>query len=162
MELRIFTLPYDETSEGFPDEIVTQFCMNKKVHHIQAKFFMQEGRPFWSVAVQYEIVLKGEEKIRALDDAQQLLFSRLKEWRKEHAHSLGIPVYLVATNDQFLKMVQLKCRNLESPKQIRGYGRKRIEKYGRLIIDIIKDFYDDPKNKNNTSVPIDMSGFPFT
>lgn len=30
MELRIFTLPFDEVSESFPDEIVTEFCLNKK------------------------------------------------------------------------------------------------------------------------------------
>ena len=48
MQIRIFTLPFDETSEGFPDEIVTEFCLNKKVYHIEAKFFEQEGRAFWS------------------------------------------------------------------------------------------------------------------
>lgn len=71
MEMRIFTLPFDELSESFPDEIIAEFCLNKKVHHIQAQFFLQEGRPFWSVAVQYEIVLKGEEKLRDLDQGQK-------------------------------------------------------------------------------------------
>lgn len=45
MELRIFTLPFDETTEGFPDEIITQFCMNKKVHSVQTQFFLKNNNP---------------------------------------------------------------------------------------------------------------------
>lgn len=165
MELRIFTLPFDEISEGFPDEIVTQFCHNKKVHSIQPKFFEQEGRPFWSVAVQFETVLRGEEKIRALDQEQQLLYQRLREWRKEHAAKTGIPVYLVATNSHFLQMVQLKCRTLESFKQVQGFGKKRVDKYGRFIVNIIKDFYDkNPKEQvkaEQEKTEAEMGDLPF-
>ena len=145
MELRIFTLPFDEVSEGFPDEIITQFCQNKKVYSMKTHFFEEEGRHFWSVAVQYEVVLKGEDKIRALDDAQQLLYERLREWRKQHAGDLGIPVYLIATNAQFLQMIKMKCRTLESLKQIKGFGRKRLTKYGAHITNIIKNFYERGK-----------------
>lgn len=147
MELRIFTLPFDEVSEGFPDEIITQFCQNKKVHSMKTHFFEEEGRHFWSIAVQYEVVLKGEDKIRALDDAQQLLYERLREWRKQHAGEIGIPVYLIATNAHFLQMIKMKCRTLECLKQVKGFGRKRMSKYGRHIIDIIKDFYEQGKQR---------------
>lgn len=149
MELRIFTLPFDEVSEGFPDEIIAQFCLNKKIHHMQTHFFQQDGRHFWSVAIQYEVVLKGEDKIRALDDEQKLLFNRLKVWRKEQGSKIGIPAYLVATNAQFLLMVKFKCKTLESLKNIKGFGKKRIEKYGRSIIAIIKDFYDEQRTTHS-------------
>lgn len=91
MQIRIFTLPFDELSEGFPDEIVAEFCLNKKVHHIGSQFFSQDGRAFWTVAIHYEVVLKGEDKLRELDEAQRLLFSQLKGWRKEQADKEGIP-----------------------------------------------------------------------
>ena len=108
MELSIFTLPFDDVSEGFPDELIQQFCLNKKVHQIQPHFFIKEGKPFWSVAIQYETVVKDKDKIRTLSEADQLLFNRLKAWRKDRANKEGIPVYLVATNAQFLKIIQLK------------------------------------------------------
>ncbi|NRB53734.1 MAG: HRDC domain-containing protein [Saprospiraceae bacterium] len=159
MEIRIFTLPFDEVSEGFPDEIISQFCANKKVHKMEAHFFQQDGRHFWSVAIQYEIVLKGEDKIRALDDVQRLLYERLKQWRREHAGQVGIPVYLVATNAQFLQMIRFKCRSLESLKQVKGFGRKRLEKYGRHIINIIKDFYDQRSKEKSENSSIDNLPF---
>jgi len=162
MELRIFTLPFDEVSEGFPDEIVVQFCQNKKVHRLEVHFFEQDGRHFWSVAIQYEIVLKGEDKIRALDDVQRLLYERLREWRKEHAHQVGIPVYLIATNAQLLEIIKLKCRTLECLKQIKGFGRKRLEKYGKHFIGLIKDFYDQQKKKQPVQLPDEKDDLPFT
>lgn len=147
MELRIFTLPYDEVTEGFPDEIIQQFCSNKKVHSIQTNFFMQEGSPFWSVAVQYETVVKGEDKILALDKEQQVLYERLRVWRKETGFKQGIPVYLIATNAQLLKTIQLRCRTLESLKSVKGFGKKRIDKYGRELTKIIQDFFTAEKRK---------------
>lgn len=160
MELRIFTLPFDEVSEGFPDEIITHFCLNKKVHSIRPHFFEQDGRPFWSIAIAYEVVLKGEEKIRALDDEQQLLFARLREWRKTQAAKDGLPAYLIATNAQLLQMVQLKCRTLESFKPIKGFGKTKTDKYGRHIVHLIRDFYD-PKAQAVKPVQDKPEGLPF-
>jgi superfamily II DNA helicase RecQ len=139
------------------------------VHDIQTHFFEEDGRHFWSVAIKYEVVLQGEDKIRALDDAQQVLYSRLREWRKEHAGKMGIPVYLIATNAHFLQMVKFKCRTMECLKQVKGFGRKRQEKYGRYIINIIKDFYDEGRQKSNQKSQVsdpdsqnELDDFPFS
>lgn len=147
MQLKIFTLPFDEETEGFPDEIISEFCLNKKVLRIETQFFRREGRPFWSVAVHYEIVLPDTDKLRELDDSQKLLFQRLKEWRKEVAAKEGLPAYLVATNAQFIQMIRLQCRTLESFKNVRGFGKKRAQKYGKRINELIKGFYESEKVK---------------
>jgi superfamily II DNA helicase RecQ len=143
MDIRIFTLPFDAVSEGFPDEIVSEFCLNKKVHSVQSQFFMHDGRPFWSVAVQFDVLLRGEEKVRDLDEAQQQLFVRLKEWRKKQAEKEGVPVFILATNQHLMNMTRLKVKSLESLKQIKGFGPKKTQKYGRQIIEIIKAFYEE-------------------
>ena len=44
MEFRIFTLPFGEVSESFPDEIVTEFCLNKKVHQVEVLKFPNKCR----------------------------------------------------------------------------------------------------------------------
>lgn len=144
MDLRIFTLPFDPVSEGFPDEIVTEFCHNKKVYGVQTQFFLHEGRPFWSVAVQYEVLLKEEaEKVRDLDEVQQQLYARLKAWRKQQGEKEGVPVFILATNQQLITMVRLKAQSLETLKQIKGFGAKRIQKHGKQIIALIKAFYEE-------------------
>ena len=147
MHLRIFTLPFDEVSEGFPDEVITEFCLNKKVQLIEPHFFEQGGRAFWSVAVQYEMVAKGAEKLRDLDEEQKLLYERLREWRKEKAHEAGIPVYLIATNTHLAQIVRLKLLTLESLKNIKGFGKSRIEKHGRQLLAQVKSFYEEKQKK---------------
>ncbi|MCB9267754.1 MAG: HRDC domain-containing protein [Lewinellaceae bacterium] len=87
------------------------------------------------------------DKLRELDDSQKLLFQRLKEWRKEKAAKEGLPAYLVATNAQFIQMIRLQCRTLESFKNVKGFGKKRTQKYGKRIIELIKGFYESEEAK---------------
>ncbi|NUQ24148.1 MAG: HRDC domain-containing protein [Saprospiraceae bacterium] len=156
MLLKIFTLAFDEEIEGFPDEIISEFCLNKKVLRLETEFFNKDGRPYWSVAIHYELVLAATDKLRELDDGQKLLFQKLKEWRKESSAKEGIPAYLVATDAQFVQMIRLKCRALESFKNVRGFGKQRTQKYGKRIVELIKGFYEDNKNKTTQDKSADQ------
>lgn len=145
MHLRIFTLPFDSVLEGFPDEIVSEFCQNKRVHKLDAQFFQQEGKTYWAVSVHYEILAKGEDKTRELDENQKLLYERLREWRKETAHRDGIPVYLIATNQQLVEVVRRKVKTVDGLKGIKGLGRGKTERYGRQLLAVAMAFYDTQK-----------------
>ena len=106
MHFRVLTLPFDSVLEGFPDEMVAEFCLDKQVHKLESQFFIKDGQPFWSVAIHYDIVLKKDLKAHDLDERQKLLFERLREWRKTVAHEDGIPVYLIATNQHLAEIVR--------------------------------------------------------
>lgn len=123
---------------------------------MQIQFFLNEGHPYWSVAVQYDILVKGEEKLRDLDDAQQLLFKRLKEWRKQQSEKDGMPAYILATDRQLKAMIMQKVQTLEGLKQAKGFGQKRIQKHGKAILNILKVFYEEQQNapeKTDTKLP---------
>lgn len=147
MQVKIFTLPFDGVNEGFPDELVEQFCLNKKVLRIETHFFRQEGKPYWSVAVHYEQMLAAAEKPRELDDTQKLLFQRLREWRKGVSDQEGRPAYLIATNKQLVQVIQLKCQTLESFKVVKGFGKHHVKAYGKQITELIKVFYETGPGK---------------
>lgn len=151
MELRIFTLPFDPVMEGFPDELVKDFCTNKKVQKLESQFFLQEGRAYWSVAVHYELLEKGEQKNLDLDEYQKLLYDRLREWRKETGQKEGIPVFLIATNQQLVEMVRRKVLSIEALKGIKGFGKGKIGKYGKQVLAKIKAFYDEKKTEETVA-----------
>lgn len=161
MELRIFTLPFDKDSEGFPDEIVREFCLNKKVHRLETQFFIQDRKPFWSVSVQYETLLPEQVPSRELDEVQRKLYERLRQWRKEVADKEGIPSYVICTNAHLIEMIRLKCQNLESFKLVRGFGVKRAKKYGKAIIDLMKIFYETRKQEKSSIESEEKSDLPF-
>jgi ribonuclease D len=62
----------------------------------------------------------------------------LKTWRKQKAFEEGIPPYLIATNSQFIHAISENCSSKEQLKLLKGFGQKRIQKYGADILKIIK------------------------
>lgn len=150
MPIKIFTIPFSEETQTFHDDLVTQFCVNKRVHKIETKFFIRNHQPFWSVAIQYGQILSEEKNIwisgtpnpeQLLDDQQKALLLRLKEWRKTAAQEVGLPVYMIATNSQFVHMIQQKCMSIESLKLVKGFGKSKIEKHGQAVTGLIRQFY---------------------
>lgn len=152
MPVRIFTIPFSEESQTFHDDLVYQFCLNKRVHRVQTQFFTQNGAPFWTVAIHYGLILSEEKNTRvagsapdeteSLDDQQKVLLLRLKAWRRETAEAAGFPVYLVATNNHLAAVIRNRCTTLESLKLIKGFGKSKIERYGKELTDLVKTFYE--------------------
>lgn len=150
MPIRLFTIPFSEESQSFHDDLILQFCTNKRIHKIETNFFTRHGLPYWTVAVHYGQIL-SEEKVQAsgghpseewgLDDQQKALLIRLKEWRRESAAQVGLPVYMLATNAQLVAAIKNKCMSLEALKLVKGLGKKRIEQYGAGITQIVRTFY---------------------
>lgn len=150
MPVRIFTIPFHEETQTFHDDLLQQFCVNKQVHKIETRFFTRNHQPFWTVAIHYGAIFsegkgfdpdKRKNEEAGLDEQQKVLLLRLKEWRREAGDTVGLPVFLIASNRHLIDMILHKCVSLESLKLIKGFGDKRIQKYGKGINAIIKTFY---------------------
>ena len=140
MPFRVITIPFDEARETFHEEPLNAFCLNKKVVGWQAQFFLANGKAYWTVFLEYEPILEASPEPSTLSHAQKLLYKRLREWRKEQAERQGVPVYVIATN-KMLEEIARECPDsVEKLKTINGMGKKKIERYGRELIDLIKSF----------------------
>ena len=143
MPIRILTVPFDPAHDLFQDEDLSKFLLNKRVKTLRPEFFQLDGRAFWSVFVEYESVMPDTSSRRAddLNEPQRLLYQRLREWRKEAAERDGFPVFLLATNSQLTEIVKQAPRSLEALRQIRGFGKKKLTRYGEQIVGIVTAFY---------------------
>lgn len=143
MQVRIFTIPFDADKELFSDDDLSRFLLNKRVLGLHPQFFQTQSRPYWTVFIEYEAVV-GEEQPKSdnLDDAQRLLLQRLKEWRKQAAEEGGVPVFIVATNKQLLDVVRRAPRSLEALREVQGFGKKKIERHGKQVLDIVSAFFE--------------------
>lgn len=136
-------MPFDAQQEVFHDEDLQKFLLNKQVKNIRPEFFSQNGRAYWTVYVEYDLVLKDPSReAEALDEPQRLLFQRLREWRREKAEQQGIPVFLIAKNRELLALVHQTPKTVEALRDIHGFGKKKIDRYGQDILDLIRSFYE--------------------
>jgi superfamily II DNA helicase RecQ len=125
------------------EEALTKFILNKQVisHHVQ--FFEDGADKYWSVFLEYDPVLEKapEKEAEGLDEPQTILLERLRAWRKERAEKDGVPVYIIGTNKELVNIVKTVPASLEALKGIKGFGKAKIQKYGKEIIEIINIFY---------------------
>lgn len=145
MAFRIITIPFSPEKEIFAEEDLNSFLLNKHLKSWQAQFFTKGEKAYWTVFLEYENGVPRAKNTEKLSEPQALLYQRLREWRKEKADAGGVPVFLVATNQELLSVVKQAPQSLEALKNIRGFGNKKIEKYGKELIKLIQTFYRPEK-----------------
>lgn len=141
---KIITLPFDRKTGGFDDEALTRFAMTNKIIYHQTAFFQDGDQLYWSVFLVYDPLVEPEgSNIREmLDDRQKVLYDRLKAWRKERADKDGVPVFIIATNRELFHIAKQPPANPEALKNIKGFGKSKVSKYGNEIIQLIRDYHE--------------------
>ena len=141
MPFRIFSIPFDPATQTFGEESLNDYLSNKRLLSWQAEFFRHSRKSYWTVLLEYEPVLKGEgrEKLH-LNPEQEMLFQRLREWRKEKAERQSVPVYVIASNRHLSEMAVKQPVSLESLKQMQGFGEKKVSDHGKEILHVIQAF----------------------
>ncbi len=150
MLIRVFTLRFDDQSGGFNDEVVRDFVKDKQVVSMKDHFFLRMDVPHLAIVVQYTmmqpetVVATGDVKKKRsadwrklLDDSDYPLFNALRDWRAEEAKKGGVPSYIICTNIQLAQMVKERPQTLEQLSEIKGFGRERMKKYGRNILNLL-------------------------
>jgi superfamily II DNA helicase RecQ len=113
MPFRIITVPFDPGTGCLVEEELNRFCLNKRIVSSRAEFFTRHDGVYWTVFLEYEQVVENSSATDDFTDAQRLLFTRIREWRKGKAEELGVPVYVIRTNAQATEVVKRAPRTLE-------------------------------------------------
>jgi superfamily II DNA helicase RecQ len=77
-----------------------------------------------------------------MSEPERLLYEKLQSWRKEQAQKDGVPVFIIATNRELAEAATKAPETLEALRQIKGFGKRKIERYGKPILHIIQHFYE--------------------
>jgi len=144
MPVRVFTIPFDPHLEVFQDEEFQKFLLNKQINVLRPEFFRIRDKAYWSVFVEYDVVdrTRSNPIPKELNEQQRLLFQRLREWRKETAEAEKVPVFIIATDRELAQIILHAPHTFEALRSIKGCGKKKTERYGKALIDLIKAFHD--------------------
>lgn len=138
MQVRIFTFPFDEKQRGFNTATWDNWKEKTALISYHIQFFQQDGKAYWSIFAFYKTPQKTKKKMSAFTPAQRDAWNELKNWRKARAEKDGLPGFLIATNQEIEDIIFARVQTLEALKNIKGYGPKKVAKYGKEILSIIQ------------------------
>ena len=68
------------------------------------------------------------------------LFTALRNYRNSKAEELGRPAFYIYSQKTLLELVKYRPTDLNSLKEIKGFGTVKVNQFGAEIIDIISDY----------------------
>ena len=85
-----------------------------------------------------KVVLKleadNEEKV-----LNNMLFNKLKLWRRDVAIQEGVKPYIIFSDATLIELCNKPPQNEEELLEIRGMGEKKFKKYGEKLIELLKE-----------------------
>jgi superfamily II DNA helicase RecQ len=153
MLARVLTLRFNTMLDGFDDAPLRDFIKDKEVLSIRDHFFVKNEVPYLAVIINYrpqplaaalEVKAggrdKGDESWRALiAEADVPLFNSLRDWRTTRSRREGLPPYVIGTNRQLAAMVVARPISLAKLGEIEGFGKAKLERYGKEILAILAE-----------------------
>ncbi len=155
MKLKIFTFRFCENTEGFNDDELQQFSVEKEIIEFAEHFFTFEKRPYLTVILSYRDKPSGstDKSVRKqdpkseLDEQEKQLYDVVRKWRAARATQEGIPPYMIANNKQVASMVKLKVKIKKDFDGVEGFGEAKITRYAEDIIKTLVGHQEPDSNE---------------
>lgn len=65
------------------------------------------------------------------------VFQALRTWRTTKAREEGVPPYIIATNAELEAITERKPKTLEELAGVKGFGKLKLDKYGREVLEVL-------------------------
>lgn len=147
MKVKVLKVRLSDEFITYDQSVLDRFLKENNVLKFESAFVKDE-ESYWSVILYYE------EPKMAVNDARNQKYSveigeelnsdeikildSLKIWRTEKAKNQNLPVYFIATNKELLSIAKYKPAKIEELRDIKGFGKHKIENYGEEIIEILE------------------------
>lgn len=76
------------------------------------------------------------------DEATEKLLKVLKAWRKMKYEELHLPAFMIMHQKVLVQIAEEKPSTKEELLQINGFGKRKWDKYGQEILDIIEEYHN--------------------
>jgi len=146
MQIKIFKIAIEPDESKL--EEMNKFLRGNKIINIEQEFYNDNNCAYWCFCIKYLVDLKAkwqEDKSNNRIDYKEVLdevtfskFTKLREIRKEIAVSEAIPAYAVFTDKELAEIAKLRELTEHTMKKIEGIGDKKVDKYGKQIIEKFK------------------------
>jgi len=78
----------------------------------------------------------------------------LREWRRNTAKNKGIPAFVVLHDTALEDLCLVEPSNLEELRRVSGFGEKKVEMYGKEILDALRRFRQGERAANEGKLKV--------
>ena len=138
MRLKVFTLPFKSSFDGFDDTSMREFLSDKKIEFIREHFFTENNRNYLAIVVCYQessitnqsfkTKKNRDEWKKVIKEENIPLFDSLREWRRVRAKSDGVPPYIIFDNVQLARIASKRPESITGLQAIPGVGQGKSRK----------------------------------
>ena len=147
MKTKIFKIRLSEEFIYDDQKRLDRFLQENNILKYETAFVKEEEN-YWSVILYYEeqkmsvndtkTPKYSAENDEDLNPDEIKILDSLKLWRTEKAKDQNLPVYFIATNKELLSIAKYKPIKKEELRDIKGFGKHKIENCGEEIIEILE------------------------
>ena len=150
MQLKVFSISAQGGDEAA--EELNRFLRGHRVIAVKRRLIEPPGGAYWTFCVEYlersgegggigaaDRTRRGIDYKEVLNEADFVMFAKLRDLRKGVAEKEGVPAYSVFTNEQLATMVTGRVDSQAALGKIDGVGSARLEKYGATFVNVLKN-----------------------
>lgn len=147
MKVKIFKIRLSEEFIYSDQKLLDRFLEENNILKYETAF-VKHDESYWSVVLYFEelkVLVNENQPEKYSADADWVLsadevkiLDSLKIWRSEKAKDQKLPVYFIATNKELFSIAKFKPAKKEELRDIKGFGKHKIENYGAEIIEILE------------------------
>ncbi len=144
MQIKTFHIRVSKEHINSDEEKLNDFLKDKEVINTFAELVKTDKIIFWSIVIAYEERIIDDKsgkitysKETELSEDEQKIIDALKQWRTNTAAKENVPQFVIAHDKELITIVKQKVENIDDLKTIKGFGEKKIAKYGEDIIALL-------------------------
>lgn len=150
MRVKVLTLCYAPSLQGFDDRPLAEFVRDKEVLNVREHFFSVHDLPHLACLVTYQEGAPGKptpspqdrrgerpDPAADLEPEHRALFGTLREWRAARSRKEGVPPYVLFTNRELIAIVKARPQTLSGLQTLDGIGPAKVERYGSALLEIV-------------------------
>ncbi len=144
MQIKTFHVRLSKEHLNSDEKKINDFLINKGVINSFADLVKTEKINFWSIVIAYEEQIFDDKsgkitysKDTELTEQEQNILNALKQWRTDTAAKENVPQFVIAHDRELITIIKQNIENINDLKNIKGFGEKKIAKYGEDIIALL-------------------------
>ena len=153
MQVRVLTVRYNEGIHRFPEQVIRDVTEGRVVLSMSEHFFMHGNVPHIALVLQLgespeetSAAAGSESRGRrartedveaALPEEKRGVFRSLREWRNRLAKTMDVAPFKIASNQQFVNIVNASPKTAEELGAVDGISKVFVEKYGEAVLRFV-------------------------